>query len=340
MIELRRCFGEEISTVMSFLDTFWRQGHVLAKHRVLMDWQHREPDGSYNYLCAWRGRELLGVLGYIPSRRFDPELKLNNVIWLALWKVREDISPSGLGIRMLNAVSKVEQNSGLAVNGINHAHSPMYRALRWQVGELRQFFTVNPDRKPTLINNPKGLALPTPVAGDATLKILAQEGLATLAPSFSSGSTAIKRPVYFQSRFLDHPFYNYKLWTIESAGCGPAILATRTAEHLGSRVLRIVDFSGDTAIVPRIGTAILQMLRLQDAEYADFCQYGIPEEFMMQAGFGLADSTIFVPTYFEPFVQRSAKILCAFKLDAPGHVVICRADGDQDRPNLLLQVRP
>lgn len=75
---------------MMFIDAHWRRGHVLATSRPLMDWQYRAESDRYNFLLALQESDLLGVLGYIPTRRYDPALAENNVLWLTLWKIRDD----------------------------------------------------------------------------------------------------------------------------------------------------------------------------------------------------------------------------------------------------------
>jgi len=41
------------------------------------------------------------------------------------------------------------------------------------------------------------------------------------------------------------------------------------------------------------------------------------------------------PNYFEPFVARNRRILCCIKGSLEKSFIVCRAGGDQDRPNRL-----
>ena len=47
------------------------------------------------------------------------------------------------------------------------------------------------------------------------------------------------------------------------------------------------------------------------------------------------ESEVIVPNFFEPFIQRNGRILCAIKTQTGLPAIICRADGDQDRPNRI-----
>ena len=102
MTVIRRCRQDDITQVAEFIDNHWVKGHVMAVSQRLMDWQHQAEDGSYDYLLAWHEKRLVGILGYIASRRFDPSLVDRNVLWVAIWKVLGNCGVSGLGIKMLH----------------------------------------------------------------------------------------------------------------------------------------------------------------------------------------------------------------------------------------------
>src|SRR5712692_5599584 len=105
MITIRRCQTADVPDVLAFLDAYWKPGHIFAVERSLFDWQYsrRDQPGEYSIAIARRDadQELLGMLGYIPTRHCDPALSTNNSIWLALWKVRTDVATGGLGLRLL-----------------------------------------------------------------------------------------------------------------------------------------------------------------------------------------------------------------------------------------------
>lgn len=336
MIDIRRCRSDEISLVMAFIGQHWQAGHVLATSRALMDWQHGAADGSLDYLVAMRDGRLMGVLGYIATRRFDPQLAGHNVIWLALWKVLDDAGIAGLGLRMLTVLNRIEPHVAIAVNGINPAHPPMYRALRYRTAELQQFFVVNPQQPRRLIQAPDAHALPTLKGGGSEWTEMSETALGALPPErIASRATPGKSPVYFLQRFLRHPFYRYRVFLATGAQHRPALFATRVAQHEDARALRIVDFAGDPAAVAHCGAALANLMQEERAEYADFWQLGLPPEHFGAAGFAQLDrdGPLIVPNYFEPFLPKNGRILCAIRCSDPSSAVICRADGDQDRPN-------
>ena len=122
-MEIHLCRADEIAPVMRFIDNFWAKGHVLAHDRALVDWQHKRPDGGYNFVVATRMDDLepVAVLGFIPTTRYDPALSAHETVWLALWKVRPDASSTGLGLALLRYLTALHPGSAIGVVGIGPA---------------------------------------------------------------------------------------------------------------------------------------------------------------------------------------------------------------------------
>ncbi len=338
MIEIRRCGETDVTALREFIDKHWRQDHVLAKSGALMDWQHKNGDGTYNYLLAWKDSELMGALGYIPSNRYDPDLAMDKVTWLSLWKVRDDCKMPGLGLKLLRALSTQEAGSIMAVNGINAAHPPMYKSMGYLTGELSQYYLLNKDQEQHLLKAPANFSLPYPSAGDATYSELSRTNFHDNRNPIDNSKVIPKKSFkFFLSRYLDHPFYRYRVVVLKNPAGTECLLALRVAEHNGSRALRIVDFTGSTKTLSRSGNVFERLMMEENAEYIDFWVHGLPPDELAAAGFALVNPAgeVTVPNYFEPFVQTNGRILFAIKAPESSAVVICRGDGDQDRPSIL-----
>jgi len=156
-------------------------------------------------------------------------------------------------------------------------------------------------------------------------------------------AVALKSPQYFLHRFLLHPMYRYQVFLATGENHGPALFALRVARHGHACALRIVDFCGDPAAIAGSGAALKKCMVQEGAEYADFWQMGLDEQNLLQAGFAPVDpqGPVIVPNYFEPFVVSNARIWCAMRKNYPlaPDAIICRADGDQDRPNVIHECR-
>ena len=334
MISIRRCESDDVHPLMDFIEQHWKQGHVLAHSKRLMDWQHATASG-YNYILAWDGDVLIGALGYIPTARFDASLTGTNILWLALWKMRRDYNSSLIGVKLLYELSSLEPNIGIAVNGINDSVARLYGALGYATAELKQYCLVNVKAERALLKYPKGFCLPKPKHGPALLKIMSASDLEKLKLPIDSLSH--KTPAYFIERFIKHPFYEYKVYGVQQDKNISALLALRTVRHQDAAAVRIVDFSGDVTTLASCGTALQGLMESEGAEYVDFWQYGIPDSALVGSGFQRVnpDGDFICPNYFEPFDRSNARICCAFKTQRDSSLIICKADGDQDRPNIL-----
>ena len=337
---IRRCAETDVDDVMRFIDDHWRKGHVLAQNRPLFDWQHRCDDGTYNFLLAWSENGiLLGILGYIPTSRYDPSVAAeDDLVWLALWKTRPDVGRAGLGLALLRELSRLHPRGQLGVNGINLSHPPMYRSLGFQTEELRQYYLTDPDGMVGLIGlGNAGQSLPVPRPGAATFEELDAAALSVLdLPADGEDVAPLKGPAYFIRRFLDHPFYDYRVSAIKLEGATRGILATRLDEYGQSRALRIVDFLGDERALGQCGSALHEAMKATGAQHADFWQFGLSVQPLLAAGFApVGEAGPTVPTYFEPFVPTRARIFFAIKIGAGRAPRVFKADGDQDRPNRI-----
>ena len=192
-----------------------------------------------------------------------------------------------------------------------------------------------------LARAPAGYELPLPRAGDGVLRRLDGDRILDACTGLSVGFRAEalprKTPQYFRERYIKHPIYSYRVHLVELAGKAVALLVSRLAERDGARALRIVDFYGESSTISSCGGAIAKLLDGADAEYADIWEHGLNSADLRGAGFGPVskDGDLIVPNLFEPFVADTSRITFAVKNPDNVPIMIFRADGDQDRPNLI-----
>jgi hypothetical protein len=334
-MEIRRCRDDDVPAVMSFIDLHWRRGHVLATSRALLDWQYAADSGFYNLVAAFEGREILGLLGYIPTNRYDASLKDLNFIWLALWKVRDDLGHGGLGLRLLTYLTRNETFRAIGVNGLNPALTSVFEAFGYRAGELAHHFMINPTLPQTLIMRPEALReTPIPKPGGARLREADAVSLAGMP--LKPQAAPWKTPMYFHRRYVSHPFYQYRVFHVACDG-RQGLAAIRMAGFESARCLRVIDFAGDVDVLSECGPALGALMEESGAEYIDFLELGLPSGVLEKAGFSTLDmgGQTVVPNYFEPFVPRNSRIHCAIKVQDGSPCLVFRGDGDQDRPSLL-----
>ncbi len=339
MTNITLCRTSDLPALQEFLHHNWAPNHILARSMDLMAFQHGSatPDGSYNWLIAKDNNEILGILGFIPTTKYDQSLT-EQMTWLALWKVRSDRPNTGLGLKLLSHLMRMVGDDPIGVLGINPNHPPIYRALRFDVDELKQYFVTNHSLSQGLIQSSPGRSLPTPKPGNAEFKLLTLDTLheTVLDPVADFRHAPLKTPLYLANRYLHHPIYLYHLYQINLDGKTKGILVTRVARYQEHKALRIVDFVGDPSIFSSLGTAVQAALEFHQCEYADLWQYGLNESHLSMSGFELvpSDNSVIVPSYFEPFAAKNVRIQFAVKNVAKDILLIFRGDGDQDRPNV------
>jgi hypothetical protein len=331
-LSIELCSERNIKSVMHFIANEWSSNHILANDLPMLTWQYGSKLGGFNWVLGLDNDLIKGLIGFIPLSKFDEELD-NEFIWLALWKVIEGNDTRGLGLKLLRVILSDMPASGYGVLGINQDHLSLYKSLGFTVGTLKQFFMINTHLEQKLIHNPYNLSLPSPRNGEAVFKLASPDFLETLVLS-DEVSIPSKSPRYFANRFYAHPIYKYEVFIIQYKGLDRAIIATRVAEHCGSKVLRIVDFYGSNSILSECGNALQALMEKNNCEFCDFWQYGIYEASLNKCGlFDALSYDVSVPNYFEPFVQDTRPIFFAIKSTQNLPLRIFRADGDQDRPN-------
>lgn len=178
---------------------------------------------------------------------------------------------------------------------------------------------------------------PLPVQDDLPLiRVPDAAALAALGLPHSS-HTPHKDLWYLQRRYFAYPHQSYNVWAVQEAGALLAYAITRTitaAETGCVPVVRLVDFIGDDAVLPRIGGALDKLLHDAGAEYLDCYNAGIPAAVWAAAGLTerCEDDGVIIPNYLTPPLRQNTEYY--YFTNQPDGFVLFKADGDQDRPNL------
>ena len=329
-----------------------RADHIFVTAPEVFDWQYRNRDGHFNVaLAVQEGAEprILGFLGFIPTGHFDPVLGSDEIM-LAIWKVREDLAPPGLGLRLLKLIQAQFKPEVIGAIGISDMVGPIYKAFKYRLDRLHHLALFNPDASEHLriAQNVPEVAFKEPTAHENwTLTSLAE----TNAPEIHSKVSALakgpglrKSWAYIQARYLMHPWYSYRVMAISNAGELRAVLVWRRVVANGGVILRIVDVIGAGATLANVSRPLVEVLRAEDAEYIDLMQSGLDQAALIGAGWVCPDETpgLILPNFFAPFEARNIEIALAYKsfADPDRTIALFRADSDQDRPNQLSEVTP
>ena len=149
--------------------------------------------------------------------------------------------------------------------------------------------------------------------------------------------TPVKDTWYLRRRYFRYPYFHYDVWAARENGKLLAYVVTRTvtAEETGCvPVVRLVDFIGEDAVLPRLGGALDAIRNRAGGEYMDCYNAGIPAEVWQAAGFTerLEGDGSVIPNYLTPPLLENTEYY--YFTNKPENFVLFKADGDQDRPNL------
>ena len=153
----------------------------------------------------------------------------------------------------------------------------------------------------------------------------------------SSSLVPQKSIQYFESRYLAHPIYNYKLFGVEESNKIIGVIVLRKVFNGSNSALRVVDFLGEPLALNGLYSNFQKLLNDNGSEYIDCYNYGIDESRFYNAGFTkrTKEDDVIIPNYYEPFEKRNVDLHFAFKCDSNYNFVAFKGDSDQDRPNLL-----
>jgi hypothetical protein len=327
--------ADERPLLMKFIDEHWRKDHILSVDAVLFDWQYLDRErGRYNFVIyedAPTGT-IQAILGFIPLAQFDPAIPLDELIWLAIWKVTPAFSGQKIGKDLLGFLAAQIKPKIIAANAISPSATHRYIQAGWRIGRLDHHYMLNPDVELKLAKAPdsyKPAAVKT--FEYRTIEIVDPVRFAEQVSWFHT--TPAKTPRYFSRRYFEHPTYEYIGYRIRTRAYTDAMFIVRVCEHEGAKAIRIVDFIGNPAAM--VEASWQRLLRMTGAEYVDIYSSGIDVAVFQAAGFLRrqdGDGAI-IPNYFEPFENRNVEIDTMIS-GTPFGFRTFKGDSDQDRPSM------
>ena len=338
---IKRAIIHEIDEIMNFIDKEWKKNHILSKNKELFEYDFREEELLNFIIAKSPNNQILGLIGYIKSNTSNhPD------IWASIWKVSSLNKYPLLGLYLLNYLRKKIHYRHFIVSGISKNTIDIYKGLGIQTGILKQAYILNPCKKKfeiAKINNSK-------IRGEREShlsktnyyieEIKDYEILESYLNSINLKSCIPYKDFnYFQKRFLQHPIFIYQYYGIFSNKCISALIVCRVVTYCDSKCIRIVDYYGKHDKIVFAKPYLLNLLIEYNYEYIDFLQYGFNNDILLSAGFRFLDyekDDIIIPNYFAPFIRKNRAINFAADLDQSESFTIFKADGDQDRPNLIL----
>lgn len=332
---IRKASKTDISNIMEFIDRYWKKDHILAVSHAFFEYQHVWND-EVCFIVAEdpKTNNLEGILGYIVYSE-----KKKRDIFGAIWKVRSNKYPM-LGMKMqLFALKETNARTFSAV-ALNPTTLSMHKRWGAFLGKLNHFYILGNHEEFHIASIKNKLLRGYNINKEQYKldKIINKEQLCLLCErEEKSQKVPIKSFEFIRHRYFNHPVYVYVIYGIfDKLGCLKSAIVSREIEINNRKILRIIDYIGETQYIENIGSALQQLLKEHQYEYLDFYEYGIEESILYDAGFVLREEEDIniIPNYFEPFMKKNINI-DFYTSEKTGRVVIFKGDGDQDRPNFM-----
>ena len=330
--EFRLATVDDIESIMTFIDTHWRRGHIMATNRAFFEYEFLEANGTVNFVLAIdREKGTIECLNGFLKASHDKKCM---DVWGSIWKVL-DGNMGMLGIELIRRRGELAGcRYDLDVGNNPKTAVPLLKKLlkRYSVkldhyfilGERDHFEIARIDHREAceISHAPYGVVRFTS----------ADEVRQRFNFDRYKESVPYKDAWYIEHRFFEHPIYRYEVYGIEKDGVVDALFVLRR-QFLGDKcVIRLVDYIGEHERLSGIGDFLSGLLLDERCEYVDMYCHGISEDFISAAGFTrlAQDDSNIIPNYFEPFVRENIDIWAD---SASEHSVFMKADADQDRPN-------
>jgi hypothetical protein len=332
------------------LHNYWAHGHILTKSNELFDFFYADfLKEKINMFLGFSGNELTGLQGFIPSDHFFglTEKKINNnftsIIWLSLWHVNKN-APNGQGIRLLREIEKNFSSSILVATGYRDSVEVIYKSLGFETGILDHYVVINPEIEKTKLK-PFDLPKSTSI-NRANLKLVKIKKVSdrleitNIIEKLSLENleiTHFKIPFYYLSRFINFKFYEYEFYVILGLDQNTeGFMICRISNSPLGKVLRIVEIITKSFLI-NLHEEIVDILVKNNFIYADYYDNLEEKEFSTAFGFLRLKEQNSIPNLFEPFSIKRKIFRVAIKGKRHDtNLYITRADGDQDRPSILL----
>lgn len=335
MSRIRFAEPGDIDRLMRFMHEHWRAGHILSRNRELFLHDFLD-DGRLNIAIAENAdRDLIGLFGFMKYNSRDlPDIAGS------LWKVVEGQGEPMLGLRLRRFVIEKVPHRYFAAPGAGLQTRAIYRLIDMDWIEMEQYFRINPESPTHELYVDTESARSSAIGGDLSgYQVSETDELSELARFRFDAHDNLgpaKDLGYLEHRFFAHPINVYRTFLVRRGADAVAIGVCRVVHHAGASALRIVDYYGEDCHVPALIAHLDRLMRHEGHEYLDFVCSGFSPRHLAAAGLRRLDfdsEATIVPNFFEPFMRSNVRVYAVADRDPAIRPRLCKADGDQDRPN-------
>ena len=319
----------------NFIKNNWIKKIKFQKMKKVFEWQYKN-NNRYNFFIAKKNKKIIGVQGFIPSKRYDKK-NPNKEIFLAFLRVIEG-KHVGVALMLHKKALEVLKPKFIAVIGIEESVHAFHKWLGFNVYRMNHhIFFSKKIKKFSLLNITSKQIIRKRIKKKFLVKQLKISNIKELINNtFYKNKTPLKSNEYLINRYLKNPFFKYFIFSTFKKKTPQALIVIKPIKFKNSIALRLVDYIGSETSFLSIYDMCNQILESFNAEYLDIYSYGISPKILKQAGFTnrYLNRDLIVPDYFDPYIEKNIDIYCAIKTQLNKKIMLFKGDGDGDRPNI------
>ena len=342
----------------SFISKNYGKNHIMRNKKLFQWFFCRElgPEKA-NVISAYHDDEFIGLLGYIPTNfLWGYDGKIVRGIWLANWMVQEEFR-TGIGALLIRKAQELYPL--VAGAGANLTNKKIVSKLGFRFFDnIKRYIRIldpEPLRRIGIYveheNMSKYVSTGLPERDNVNIKFISGhfskadfDPEPALYSSFKFGT--LRDRDYVQERYLDFPFFDYKVRVCGEAS-SPSLLIyriERTSGMANFKVGRILEllFPDTDSGKEQISVLLAEMycdLKQEAVVFVDFfCSLNLYSDWLPELGLIMEEDKV-LPNLLNPIVLEekdqnleiwTAKDLPICRLD---DMYVTKSDGDQDRPN-------
>ncbi len=336
-IKFALCKTEDKLKIVKFMDENWGEKHVLIHNEEFYNFYYKAKNSkNLQFATASENGEILAIVGYIYANNSEQVQ-----IWASIWCAKK--GKNGIGLELMHALPKLTNAKLVACNNIRKNTMAFYEFLGYKAMRLPHFYrlckkTNKAGYKVAKIENANILPYKN---SEITFKLIKSENELSEKFTFIDNANFYKPHKdlwYIKRRYFNFPHQKYEVYGVYENKKPLALFIARTVGVNGTNVLRILDFIGNSEIFAQCGTAIDALMQEKKAEYADCYCYGFSEDVFAAAGFCKRgeNSKNIIPNYLTPPLYENTEYY--FFTSDDENFAMFKADGDQDRPNIKIDI--
>ena len=327
MHKLRKANLKDYKKISEFIDKFWKKKHILSTNKKLFNYYYKQKK-NYSFYLFLVDNKINSIIGYFVNKKNNKHL----YGWLSLWV---SVPQSQIfGIQLLKKLEKIF-NKNIIVSGLSEKAVNILKLLNYKIYTLNHFYLANDKlHKFKIIKNPI-------IKVKYIYREINFEELHTkrdIQNKSKNLNSKYKDANFFIKKYYKNLYYNYNFFILNDKLSNKSLLlVVRKININNSTILRIIDYLGEEKIFMYSRYFMNILMYANSAEYIDFLNYGTNKKYLFKSGFSILDyDKTTLPNYFEPFLKKNKKIYIAHNNEKFfKNVVVCKGDGDQERPNNL-----